>query len=207
MLAALPDGAIIVAVMTTSTGAGRILRASERESVPWLNGLGSTSEVAIHPTDAAITRFDWRISIATIETDSRFSEFAGVDRYLMPLSADGVVLVDEGVRHPLARFEVYGFAGERSVEAVEVREPSLDLNLMLRRGAAGGSLVAESVHGRRDFAPPPNSQQVLVVLDGALAMDGIALGVGDSIRTSEGDVTVLTGEGLVAVATMTDLSC
>ena len=50
--------------------------------VPWKNGGGSTTQIAVFPPDAGFEDFDWRISLATIAEDGAFSEFPGVERTL-----------------------------------------------------------------------------------------------------------------------------
>src|SRR5665213_2649618 len=111
-----------------------LLPRNERTPLPWKNGGGTTTDVAVYPPASAGGDFDWRVSVATIESDSVFSSFPGVDRVLMPLSPGGLALQDAGRRHPIARFEAFGFVGETPIEAVDVAQRSLDLNLMTRRG-------------------------------------------------------------------------
>ena len=117
-----------------------ILRASDREARPWKNGGGSTADVFASPADATLDTFDWRVSIATIAADGAFSTFAGVDRFLVPLSAAGLDLeTASGVRH-LERWQVFEFGGEESITAVGVAATSTDLNLMVRRQTTEGSV-------------------------------------------------------------------
>ncbi len=50
--------------------------------MPWKNGGGSTTELAIFPSDATLENFVWRLSTATVKTDGPFSHFAQIDRTL-----------------------------------------------------------------------------------------------------------------------------
>jgi environmental stress-induced protein Ves len=43
--------------------------------LPWKNGGGSTTEIAIAPPDAGFDDFDWRISLATIAKTARSRAF------------------------------------------------------------------------------------------------------------------------------------
>ncbi len=70
----------------------RILRASSHRTMPWKNGGGSTTEIAVAPDGAGIDAFDWRISMAVVAADGPFSEFPGVDRTLSILDGAGLVL-------------------------------------------------------------------------------------------------------------------
>nr|MBP1190485.1 environmental stress-induced protein Ves [Frigoribacterium sp. PvP032] len=83
-----------------------VLRAASRPVVPWRNGAGTTTVVAEGSASCS-----WRVSVATISRSAPFSDFAGVDRLLMPLSEQGLDLVVDG--RPVRReaFEVLAFAG------------------------------------------------------------------------------------------------
>jgi environmental stress-induced protein Ves len=132
-----------------------VLPASLRRVVPWRNGAGTTTVVAEGWPDGAdgadgagpASEPVWRISIATIERAAPFSEFAGVDRLLMPLSPAGLDLVIDGRRVRGEAFDVLPFAGESAVEVVDVTTRGLDLNLMTVRGAAVGTLAAHRLDG------------------------------------------------------------
>ena len=51
--------------------------------MPWKNGGGETAEIAVSPPGAALDDFDWRLSMARVETDGPFSAFPGIDRTLV----------------------------------------------------------------------------------------------------------------------------
>ena len=139
-----------------AAGEPSVLRASARDVVPWRNGAGTTTVVAEGPPaeGGPATEPAWRISIATIDRSAPFSEFAGVDRLLMPLSPAGLDLVIDGRRVRGEAFDVLPFAGESAVEAVDVRGTGLDLNLMTRRGSAAGTLVARHLDGELTLGSP-----------------------------------------------------
>ncbi|WP_162236425.1 HutD/Ves family protein [Frigoribacterium sp. Leaf263] len=120
--------------------------------MPWRNGAGTTTVVAEASPDVRVgarraTEPAWRVSIATIDRAAPFSQFAGVDRLLMPLSPAGLDLVIDGRRVRGEAFDVLPFAGESAVEAVDVTTRGLDLNLMTVRGAAVGTLAAHRLDG------------------------------------------------------------
>ncbi|RUU10282.1 HutD family protein, partial [Mesorhizobium sp. M7A.T.Ca.TU.009.01.3.2] len=76
----------------------RILRAAEYRSMPWKNGGGVTTEIAVSPSGAGLDDFDWRVSMARVELSGPFSQFAGIDRTLAVLEGEGIVL--EIASHP-----------------------------------------------------------------------------------------------------------
>jgi hypothetical protein len=178
-----------------------LLPQSARIPLPWKNGGGTTTEVAISPV-AAANNFDWRVSVATIESDSVFSLFPEVDRVLMPLSPGGLVLQDAGGRHPIARFESFGFAGETPIEAVDVAQRSLDLNLMTRRGVGVGAMTTTRVAGVHEFSRAIDGIGLIVVLEGELRTDdGVVLEPLDAVQLDAG-ATQFRGRALVAVVSL-----
>src|SRR3954453_19828990 len=74
------------------------LRMSDYRVMPWKNGGGSTTELAIFPNDSTVSgdRFLWRVSIADVIVDGPFSRFAGYDRHIMMIEGSGMFLDVEG---------------------------------------------------------------------------------------------------------------
>jgi environmental stress-induced protein Ves len=101
--------------------------------VPWKNGGGSTTEIAVFPAEADIDGFDWRVSLATIAADGPFSVFPGVERTLVLVDGHGMTLDIDGAPTMLTKTEpVAAFDGEAQVQAKLNRGPSTDFNVMTR---------------------------------------------------------------------------
>jgi environmental stress-induced protein Ves len=101
--------------------------------VPWKNGGGSTTQIAVFPPDAGFEDFDWRISLATIAEDGAFSAFPGVERTLALVDGHGMTLEIDGAPTLLSKAEpVAAFDGESRVEAKLNRGASTDFNVMTR---------------------------------------------------------------------------
>jgi environmental stress-induced protein Ves len=99
--------------------------------VPWKNGGGSTTQIAVFPPDAGFEDFDWRISLATIAEDGAFSEFPGVERTLALVDGHGMTLEIDGEAMLLSKADpVAIFDGESRVVAKLNRGPSTDFNVM-----------------------------------------------------------------------------
>jgi environmental stress-induced protein Ves len=173
-----------------------LLRAAERAPTPWSNGFGSTTEVARSSFDP----FAWRISIATIDHDVPFSSLPGLDRILMPFAEGGMRLLVNGAIVHLAQFEPFTFAGEDIASAIDVNAESLDLNVMIRRCDAIGSLRRSDVHAAMVVQPPrgPEDAVVIVVLSGLLSAEGRGLLRHDGVLLT-GQAVELVGDGVVAV--------
>jgi environmental stress-induced protein Ves len=113
----------------------RILRAADYRSMPWKNGGGVTTEIAVSPEGAGLEDFDWRISMAKVASDGPFSLFPGIDRTLAVLEGEGIAL-DIAGRAPLTLgcgSDPLSFPADGATEARLVAGPITDLNVMTRR--------------------------------------------------------------------------
>jgi len=61
------------------------------KTIPWKNGLGHTTELAISD-GGSLDNFDWRLSIASVVNDGDFSNFAGYQRNLVLIEGEGLIL-------------------------------------------------------------------------------------------------------------------
>jgi environmental stress-induced protein Ves len=104
--------------------------------MPWKNGGGVTTEIAIFPAGAGLEDFEWRLSMATVASDGPFSLFAGVDRTLAVLEGEGIVLSVEGRPEESIKrgSSPVSFAADRPTSARLIAGPVTDLNAMTRRG-------------------------------------------------------------------------
>ena len=104
---------------------------------PWKNGGGSTREIVCHPPGAGPDAWNWRISIATIDMSGPFSAFPDVDRVIMLLDGDGVLLQSaDGIHHRLDQFHApFAFPGEVALHCTPLGGASTDFNVMTRRSS------------------------------------------------------------------------
>jgi len=104
--------------------------------MPWKNGGGSTTEIAVSPDGARIDAFDWRISMAAVAADGPFSAFPGVDRTLAVLDGAGLLLHGLGPEPQRLQRATppFAFPADAAVSATLLGEPIIDLNVMTRRG-------------------------------------------------------------------------
>jgi len=111
-------------------------------AVPWKNGGGTTRNLAIAPDDAGLDDFHWRVSIADVRQSGRFSVFPGVDRTIVLLEGNGMLLhADDGTQFALTTpFASHTFRGETGIEATLVSGATRDFNVMVRRGLAGATV-------------------------------------------------------------------
>ena len=72
-----------------------IISPEHYKTIPWKNGLGETTELAISE-DGNLENFDWRLSIATVSQDGIFSDFSGYSRNLVLIAGHGIRLEHDG---------------------------------------------------------------------------------------------------------------
>lgn len=113
------------------------LKAGNHRVMPWKNGLGSTTEIAVFPPDAGVEDFGWRVSAADVAANGPFSAFPGIDRTLSILDGEGLTLFVGEAEGRVLRPDTPPFAFPADVPtAADLLEgPITDLNVMTRRGA------------------------------------------------------------------------
>ena len=159
----------------------RILRWSELNAVPWKNGQGITREIAKEPS---ADNFAWRLSVADVAADGRFSRFDGMRRILTVVEGNGMELV--GVSGTLqADVGVpVEFDGSLDITSRLKNGTLRDLNLIFDPKLCNGhvSLLAEgesrSLHG--------GNGQVL-----ALHCMGGSVALNNSEQLQKGDTALL----------------
>lgn len=126
--------------------------------VPWKNGGGSTTEIAIGPPDSGFEDFDWRVSLATIEKDGAFSTFPGVDRTLVLVEGHGMTLEIDGEPTLVTPTEpVVAFDGDAQVSAKLSRGGSTDFNAMTRSERCYHTFGRRRLSGEPLAASPASS--------------------------------------------------
>lgn len=113
-----------------------ILRAANYLTVPWKNGGGVTQEIVRAPPDTA--EFDWRLSLATIDSSGPFSSFDDYHRTLVLVRGAGVELSfgQHGRTRLSAPGQTVSFDGAWQTSCTLLDGPSTDLNLIVSRERA-----------------------------------------------------------------------
>jgi len=131
----------------------RLLTPADFHQMPWKNGAGRTTEIAVYPPGATLDAFLWRVSVADVERDGPFSRFPGIDRTIVLLEGGGMRLRSgRSDTRVTTRFAPKNLSGDDAIECKLVAGPCRDLNAMFRRGHARGS-VAVARDGGMEFAP------------------------------------------------------
>jgi environmental stress-induced protein Ves len=179
--------------------------ANRHTRMRWANGGGWTTEIIAEPSRE---HWEWRLSVAEVDTAGPFSVFPGVDRSIALLRGKGFALtVDDSDEHIIdTPFQSFDFAGDEPTSCRLIDGPVQDLNLMTTR---------LSVARRLDFIRiPPGSTwefrgvDLAVVVAGRVQIGDHELGYLDSIRpTSETrpiEIASLSEAVVFATATVDD---
>lgn len=113
-----------------------ILRESSYRTVLWKNGGGVTREILRWPPEPAA--FDWRLSLATIDSPGPFSAFDGYHRTLVLVRGAGVELnfAQHGTSRLNSPGQTVSFDGGWQTGCTLLDGRSTDLNLMVSRERA-----------------------------------------------------------------------
>jgi environmental stress-induced protein Ves len=135
----------------------RVLRNVDYRRMRWKNGGGWTTELAVFPESGtgADAPFDWRVSIAEIESDGAFSPFPGCDRHIALLEGVGMELrFDDAETLRLdQRLRFVPFAGEARVFGKLLAGPVRDFNVMTRRERCRAEILVRPLVGPMVFFP------------------------------------------------------
>lgn len=129
----------------------KLIKLEDVQATPWKNGGGVTRELYSYPAAGdpaaggpAASSFDnfvWRVSIAEVNQSGAFSTFPGIDRIITLLEGDGMQLLDDCGNHVLlSPLQPHSFRGEAQISVQLEGAACQDFNLMLRRGAATGTV-------------------------------------------------------------------
>jgi len=117
------------------------LTPADYRSMPWKNGAGTTTEIALFPAHAGIDDFAWRVSRASVVADGGFSHFAGIDRSLALLQGSGMRLSLNGAINQVdASNNIVCFPGDIDTHATLLDGAISDFNLMSRRALCSHQL-------------------------------------------------------------------
>jgi len=183
----------------------RRLTTADYRRMPWRNGGGTTTEIAIArlPADPAVAgpepRFLYRVSIADVAGDGPFSRFDGYDRHIMLLEGAGMTL-DCGAHGRIdltRRFDPQTFSGDWDAAGTLVAGAVRDFNVMVDRAAASSSLDVRRVARRETVACAAGNSCVIYILEGSLegAAEGETL-----IVEADAEIAPLTKNARVAIA-------
>jgi environmental stress-induced protein Ves len=165
----------------------RLFPAAARTPMPWRNGGGTTTEVAIFPEGAGLADFDWRVSVARIDADGPFSSFPGIDRTLALLSGGPLSLAGPGWEERLSvGSPPIAFDGADPVTA-RIAAQSTDLNVMSRRDRCRHVLQLLKLP---QILP---GEALVIAADNGIICGDFPLEPMDAVHVAPGETAAVTG--------------
>ena len=164
--------------------------------VPWKNGLGSTTELAINE-GGTIQHFDWRVSMSKVSNNGPFSAFTGYQRHLVLLAGAGIRLHyvngDDAEPHascdelttPLA---CASFDGGLTSSGELIAGEIVDFNIITRQAALQSQVEILSQHGQ--LSSPKCEWVMAYAVKGDITISGLE---------DENDLTNKPQNGVVIV--------
>lgn len=161
--------------------AWRKITADEVRVVPWKNGGGLTTEIAIGPPRLGDHDWSWRVSIADVPSTGPFSRFPGIDRSIAVIEGGGMDLrFADGRVVPLELNRPVDFDGGVPVDGILRTDPIRDFNVMADRRYFRPRLEIVAGLSEIQRAVPGGSVLLVHILDGAgtvTARDGGAVAI------------------------------
>lgn len=129
----------------------RVLHPADYRRERWKNDAGWTTGLARQPPGEE--PFDWRVSIAEIETDGAFSAFPGCDRQIALLDGIGMLLqIDDAEPVEMRdRLQFVAFAGEARTSTRLLSGPVRDFNVIWRRETVSAEVLRRPLVGPMVF--------------------------------------------------------
>jgi len=184
----------------------RRLGPADYRAMPWRNGLGTTTELFVHPAGGSLeTGFLLRVSRAPVVADGPFSAFPGIDRSLLLLEGGGLAL-DHGPHgaQVLARpLEPVRFSGDWPTTGRLLGGACLDFGVMSRREGCSHELRVV-VPGPGGAPLPPGDLRLVYCARGAATVAGEGLEAGACLVLEGGAAQAAGDADLVVVAATWD---
>ena len=130
----------------------------DRESVPWANGAGRTTELVSLTDSMALTPElrRWRLSIAALESTGPFSRLPGMVRTFLPTAE--VALRIGSHLHRAGPSAPLRFHGDDDVSLVELARKCFAINLMVEDPGAGTDGESSGLGALQMHCPVPTEE-------------------------------------------------
>jgi environmental stress-induced protein Ves len=136
--------------------------------MPWRNGAGVTREIVRVPDQGE--SFDWRLSLATLQTSGPFSSYSGYHRAVALVDGRGFRLCVDGAaaRELTVRGDHAVFPGAARTSCEILAGPCTDLSLMVREPGKIHTVTRLGITAEHRMSVSDGRIQVIFVLAGAI---------------------------------------
>ncbi|MGE5084886.1 MAG: HutD family protein [Bacillota bacterium] len=172
----------------------QVLSRANYTVMPWKNGRGTTSQIAIDSTQSQFPdNFLWRVSSASVVSNDHFSIFDGYQRALLVVEGNGLWLNDV----ELKPFVPYFFSGSEAVDCNLISGPVVDLGIIFK--AHEVQVRVEILRANTIELAGNVGIQFLYLAQGQAVFAGGVLNKGDTLKIETSDNIQLTGNSLIGV--------
>ncbi|MDH5435086.1 MAG: HutD family protein [Gammaproteobacteria bacterium] len=170
----------------------KIIRESEFSKMPWKNGGGSSYEIYRLP--ATSDYWDFRVSIAEVNSDGPFSLFPNCERFLMLLSDNGMHLKSNELNHSLLKiYDHLYFSGDLKITASLENGPNRDFNVIWNKDKFIVEISIKTGAFQENF-----EQMLLYAHNGEGSINGEKFTQGDAVLCKNQSASVnISGEILL----------
>lgn len=164
--------------------------------MPWKNGKGFTSEIAIFPSDSSLAEnnFTWRLSSAEVAENGPFSSFPGCDRYLSITEGQGLKLQFENENRLVNQNTFLQFSGEEKVHSELISGKIKDLNLIVKRNTHHIQFEISNT----SMTGLAKGTSIIFVIEGSVVVKKCKAEKFDTViietEQNENDISILLGE-------------
>ncbi|MCC6270846.1 MAG: HutD family protein [Microbacteriaceae bacterium] len=177
---------------------------------PWRNGDGVTRQILSRRRSGSDTwlpaadDWDWRLSIADVDSSGPFSSFPGMTRILTVIEGVSVTLTVDGAVEELEKLRPFRFDGGAESSAVLPHGSIRDLNLIARTSTVDAQVRIETLSAARPHLVSEGQYCVILggraqLLPSAAHATAAELERFDTVIGDSRDPLTITGEGIVAV--------
>jgi environmental stress-induced protein Ves len=159
------------------------LGPADYKRMPWKNGGGSTLELLQDALPEG--GFNWRLSIADVASAGPFSTFEGIDRQIMLINGNGMVLSFGQEAPPVVLskpLKPYGFKGEWATDCRLIDGVIQDFNVMVRRSWGSAAVNGFDLVKDQRFTLAVAPLVILHLLSGVVDAAGTSMRDGDTLR-------------------------
>ncbi|MEO7147086.1 MAG: HutD family protein [Terrimesophilobacter sp.] len=193
-----------------------VIAWSTLTALPWRNGGGVTRQILSRRlgtnggwVPASADDWDWRLSIADVDSAGPFSTFTGMTRILTVIEGKSVTLTVDGTVKEVERHRPFRFDGGENTSAELPHGPIRDLNLIARSGTVDAAVNLETLSG--DQPRQVHDGQYCILLEGSAQLSwntagatGVTLGHYDTVVCDAAHPPIISGDGILAVITVSD---
>ncbi|WP_411734029.1 HutD family protein [Paeniglutamicibacter sp.] len=191
---------------------GTVIAYSGLRHAPWRNGGGVTRQIASGrlnrsgiPEATSGDDWDWRLSIADVDSPGNFSAFVGMSRILTVIEGEGLMMSIDGIERRLEKYSPLGFDGGSATSATLPDGPIRDLNLIARTGTVTGHVAIVELSPEHPLQLTGGRLGVLLQGQAKVLVGGKQAGALERYDTIVGggeSTPSISGRGFVAVVSL-----